>query len=47
MLGGAVAGGALPPEHEGLRVLERIDEAVQAVEEQLADRVPAAPAASR
>ena len=47
VLGGAVAGGALPPEHEGLRVLERIDEAVQAVEEQLADRVPAAPAASR
>jgi methanogenic corrinoid protein MtbC1 len=42
VLGGAVAGGAVPGDHEGMRVLERIDESVGAVEDLLADRVPAA-----
>ena len=42
VLGGAVAGGAVPHDHDGMRVLERIDESVQAVEELLADRVQAA-----
>jgi methanogenic corrinoid protein MtbC1 len=42
VLGGAVAGGAIPSEHEGMRVLERIDESVQAVEALLAHRSPAA-----
>jgi hypothetical protein len=41
VLGGAVAGGAVPRDHDGMRVLERIDESVQAVEALLADRVPA------
>jgi methanogenic corrinoid protein MtbC1 len=42
VLGGAVAGGAVPHDHDGMRVLERIDESVQAVEAILADRVAAA-----
>jgi methanogenic corrinoid protein MtbC1 len=42
VLGGAVAGGAIPSDHEGMRVLERIDESVQAVEALLADRASAA-----
>jgi methanogenic corrinoid protein MtbC1 len=42
VLGGAVAGGAIPGEHEGMRVLERIDESVHAVETLLADQAPAA-----
>jgi methylmalonyl-CoA mutase cobalamin-binding subunit len=42
VLGGAVAGGAVPHDHDGMRVLERIDESVQAVEAMLADRVAAA-----
>ena len=42
MLGGAAVGGATPPSHNGMRVLERIDEAVEAVEEQLATRPHAA-----
>ncbi len=36
VLGGPAVGGSLPGEHEGMRVLERIDESVQAVEELLA-----------
>ncbi|MEA2225711.1 MAG: hypothetical protein QOE67_993, partial [Solirubrobacteraceae bacterium] len=42
VLGGAAVGGALPVSQNGMRVLERIDEAVEAVEEQLATR-PHAP----
>jgi HD-GYP domain-containing protein (c-di-GMP phosphodiesterase class II)/methylmalonyl-CoA mutase cobalamin-binding subunit len=42
VLGGAAVGGAVPPSHDGMRVLERIDEAVEAVEEQLATRPQAA-----
>jgi len=42
LLGGAAAGGAVPRDHDGMRVLERIDESVQAVETLLAARVPAA-----
>jgi methanogenic corrinoid protein MtbC1 len=42
VLGGAAAGSAVPRDHEGMRVLERIDQSVQAVEQLLADRVPAA-----
>jgi methanogenic corrinoid protein MtbC1 len=42
VLGGVVAGGSIPSEHEGMRVLERIDESVQAVEALLADRAPGA-----
>jgi len=42
VLGGAAVGGALPPSRNGMRVLERIDEAVEAVEEQLAQRPRAA-----
>jgi HD-GYP domain-containing protein (c-di-GMP phosphodiesterase class II)/methylmalonyl-CoA mutase cobalamin-binding subunit len=38
VLGGAAVGGALPASQNGMRVLERIDEAVEAVEEQLATR---------
>jgi methanogenic corrinoid protein MtbC1 len=38
MLGGAAVGGCLPSSRNGVRVLERIDEAVEAVEEQLAAR---------
>jgi HD-GYP domain-containing protein (c-di-GMP phosphodiesterase class II)/methylmalonyl-CoA mutase cobalamin-binding subunit len=42
VLGGAAVGGALPVSQNGMRVLERIDEAVEAVEEQLAARPRAA-----
>jgi methanogenic corrinoid protein MtbC1 len=38
VLGGAAVGGALPGSSNGMRVLERIDGAVEAVEEQLAAR---------
>ncbi|HEX8714753.1 MAG TPA: HD domain-containing phosphohydrolase [Solirubrobacteraceae bacterium] len=38
VLGGAAVGGALPSSRNGMRVLERIDEAVEAVEEQLSAR---------
>jgi hypothetical protein len=38
VLGGIAAGGAIPSEHAGMRVLERIDESVQAVEELLEAR---------
>jgi HD-GYP domain-containing protein (c-di-GMP phosphodiesterase class II)/methylmalonyl-CoA mutase cobalamin-binding subunit len=43
VLGGPAVGGALPYEREGMRVLERIDESVQAVEDLIA---PAASTAS-
>jgi HD-GYP domain-containing protein (c-di-GMP phosphodiesterase class II)/methylmalonyl-CoA mutase cobalamin-binding subunit len=43
VLGGPAVGGSLPREREGMRVLERIDETVEAVEDLLA---PAASAAS-
>ena len=42
VLGGAAVGGTLPSTRNGMRVLERIDEAVEAVEEQLAQRPQAA-----
>ena len=42
VLGGAAVGGDLPVSSNGMRVLERIDEAVEAVEEQLATRPRAA-----
>jgi HD-GYP domain-containing protein (c-di-GMP phosphodiesterase class II)/methanogenic corrinoid protein MtbC1 len=42
VLGGAAVGGALPRSRNGMRVLERIDEAVEAIEEQLAARARAA-----
>jgi len=42
VLGRAAVGGALPVSQNGMRVLERIDEAVEAVEEQLATRPQAA-----
>jgi 2'-5' RNA ligase len=38
VLGGAAVGGAMPTSRNGMRVLERIDEAVEAIEEQLATR---------
>jgi methanogenic corrinoid protein MtbC1 len=38
VLGGAAVGGSLPGSRGGMRVLERIDEAVEAVEQQLAAR---------
>ncbi len=38
VLGGQAVGGTLPITRNGMRVLERIDEAVEAVEEQLATR---------
>ena len=43
VLGGPAVGGSLPREREGMRVLERIDETVEAVEDLLA---PAASTAS-
>jgi hypothetical protein len=43
VLGGPAVGGSLPREREGMRVLERIDESVEAVEGLLA---PAASTAS-
>jgi len=42
VLGGAAVGGVQPVSRNGIRVLERIDEAVEAVEEQLAKRPQAA-----
>jgi response regulator RpfG family c-di-GMP phosphodiesterase/methanogenic corrinoid protein MtbC1 len=42
VLGGAAVGGATPASQDGMRTLERIDEAVEAVEEQLATRPHAA-----
>jgi methanogenic corrinoid protein MtbC1 len=42
VLGGLAAGGEVPDEHEGMRVLERIDESVEAVEQLLGARTPAA-----
>jgi len=42
VLGGVAAGGNVPAEHQGMRVLERIDESVDAVGELLAARAPAA-----
>jgi HD-GYP domain-containing protein (c-di-GMP phosphodiesterase class II)/methanogenic corrinoid protein MtbC1 len=42
VLGGAAVGGDAPISRNGMRVLERIDEAVEAVEEQLAARPRAA-----
>ncbi len=42
VLGGAAVGGGLPASRNGMRVLERIDEAVEAVEEQLSQRPQAA-----
>lgn len=42
VLGGAAVGGATPASSNGMRVLERIDEAVEAVEEQLATHPHAA-----
>jgi methanogenic corrinoid protein MtbC1 len=41
MLGGTAVGGSLPSSRNGMRVLERIDEAVEAVEEQLSARTHA------
>jgi methanogenic corrinoid protein MtbC1 len=40
LLGGLAAGGEVPAEHQGMRVLERIDESVEAVDEVLAARTP-------
>ena len=42
VLGGPAVGGSLPRERGGMRVLERIDESVEAVEEQLASSASAA-----
>jgi methanogenic corrinoid protein MtbC1 len=42
VLGGAAVGGGLPRDRHGTRVLERIDESVEAVEELLATAAPAA-----
>ena len=42
VLGGIAAGGEVPRKQQGMRVLERIDESVEAVEELLAARTPAA-----
>jgi len=42
VLGGAAVGGALPPELEGVNVLERIDKSVPAVEDVLASTAPGA-----
>jgi methanogenic corrinoid protein MtbC1 len=40
VLGGLAAGGEVPHERDGMRVLERIDESVEAVEQLLAGRTP-------
>ena len=40
MLRGAAVSRSLPSEHSGMRVLERIDESVQAVEELLSVPLP-------
>jgi HD-GYP domain-containing protein (c-di-GMP phosphodiesterase class II)/methylmalonyl-CoA mutase cobalamin-binding subunit len=42
VLGGAAVGGSLPRERGGMRVLERIDESVEAVEDLLAASAPTA-----
>jgi len=42
LLGGPAVGGSLPRERGGMRVLERIDESVQAVEDELAGAASAA-----
>lgn len=42
LLAAAVAGGQLPGDRDGMRVLERIDESVQVVEQLLAERVAVA-----
>jgi methanogenic corrinoid protein MtbC1 len=42
VLGGTAAGGDVPHDHRGMRVIERIDESVEAVEELLAARATAA-----
>ena len=42
LLGGIAVGGDIPGDHGSLRVLERIDESVEAVEELLAARASAA-----
>jgi methanogenic corrinoid protein MtbC1 len=42
VLGGPAVGGSLPRERGGMRVLERIDESVEAVEDLLASTAPAA-----
>ena len=41
VLGGPAVGGSLPRQRAGMKVLERIDETVQAVEELLASSAPA------
>jgi methanogenic corrinoid protein MtbC1 len=45
MLGGSAVGGSLPRDRRGMRVLERIDQSVEAVEQVLATSSPASPAA--
>jgi len=45
MLGGAAVGGSLPRNRRGMRVLERIDESVEAIEQLLATANTASPAA--
>jgi len=45
VLSGPAIGGSLPRERGGMRVLDRIDQSVEAVEEQLGARPPAASAA--
>jgi hypothetical protein len=42
VLGRSAGGGAPPDQHEGMLVLERIDECVEAVETLLAGRTPVA-----
>ena len=42
VLGGPAVGGSLPRERQGMRVLERIDESVEAVEDLLASTASAA-----
>jgi MerR family transcriptional regulator, light-induced transcriptional regulator len=42
VLGGTAAGGGVPRDRQGMRVIERIDESVEAVEELLAARTTAA-----
>jgi len=42
VLGGIAVGGEIPDDHANLRVLERIDESVEVVEELLAARASAA-----
>ncbi len=44
VLAGAAVGGSLPRRRNGMRVMERIDESVEAVEDMLAASAPATPA---